>query len=76
MQSQNALILARLNSTPGEWVSMPELVQVSGSFNIHSRIDELRHKGGHAIENRTVRAPGSRRLQSSYRVPAPALQKI
>ena len=72
MQSQNQLIIERLKQTPGEWVSMPELVQVSGSFNVHSRIDELRHKGGHAIENRTTRAPGSRRHQSSYRVPAPA----
>ena len=68
MKSQNDLILARLNRTPGEWVSMPELVAVSGSYNVHSRIDELRHKGGHAIENRTVRAPGSRRHESSYRV--------
>ncbi len=32
---------------------MPELVEASGSFNIHTRIDELRHRYGVEIENQT-----------------------
>lgn len=52
--SQCKKILDRLQAQGGEgWVAMPELVAVSGSFNIHSRVDELRSKHGVAIENLT-----------------------
>jgi len=51
--SQCAKILARLAQQPGEWVTMPALVEVSGSYNIHSRVDELRHNHGVQIENET-----------------------
>ncbi len=37
----------------GGWVAMPTLVAVSGSYNIHSRVDELRHNHGVEIENHT-----------------------
>jgi hypothetical protein len=75
---QADLVLARLQESPGEWVSMPELARISGSMNIHSRIDQLRHQGGHHIENFMQRRPGSRRNDSFYRLilpqPEPANQ--
>ena len=49
--SQCAKILRRLQQSPGEMVPMPELVAVSGSYNIHSRVDELRSKHGIEIHN-------------------------
>lgn len=67
--TQSQAILDRLQATPGEWVPMPELVALSGSYNIHTRIDELRHTRSVSIENRMTRAPGERRKQSFYRVP-------
>jgi hypothetical protein len=51
--SQCAKILHRLQERPGEMVEMPELVRVSGSYNVHSRIDELRAKHGVVIHNET-----------------------
>ena len=67
--SQCELILRRLRATPGEWISMPELCQISGSYNIHTRIDQLRHGRGVAIENDIRRKPLDRRQYSYYRVP-------
>jgi len=43
-RSQNDLIQEELENKAGKWVPMPRLVDVSGSYNIHSRIDELRRK--------------------------------
>lgn len=57
-------ILERLQRTPGEWVPMPELWEVSGAFAVHSRISELRARG-HAIE---VKVVGSRPRCSAYRI--------
>jgi len=51
--SQCAKILAALRHANGGWVSMPSLVADSGSFNIHSRVDELRQVHGYAIQNET-----------------------
>jgi hypothetical protein len=67
--TQCAFIVSRLRQVPGEWVSMPELVAVSGSFNIHTRIDEIRHRLGHAVECKIERRQGSRRQFSFYRIP-------
>lgn len=53
--SQCAKILTVLKAMATEtdpWVPMPSLVLASGSYNIHSRIDELR-KRGYNIENQT-----------------------
>ena len=44
--SQCALILAALQAKPGRKIPMPELVRISGSYNIHTRVDELRHTHG------------------------------
>lgn len=70
-ESQARLILQALGKAAGNWVSMPHLVEVSGSYNIHTRIDELRHRHGHPqIENRCVRDPECKRRQiSEYRLP-------
>jgi hypothetical protein len=52
--SQCALILGALQSAPGRKIAMPELVRISGSFNIHTRVDELRHVHGFTqIRNET-----------------------
>lgn len=51
--SQCGKILAALHAAGGAWLSMPELVEISDSYNIHSRIDELRHAYGFNIENQT-----------------------
>ncbi|MDE2019381.1 MAG: hypothetical protein KGJ13_03470 [Patescibacteria group bacterium] len=63
--SQCSLILNSLRNARGKWVSMLELVALSGSLNIHSRIDELRHRG-FKIENKVER--GSRKRNSHYRL--------
>ena len=55
--------------THGGWVAMPTLVAVSGSYNIHSRVDELRHNHGVRIENKTD--VSTRPHRSFYRL-APA----
>ena len=65
--SQNSLVLAELQRRPGQWVSMPQLVEVSGSYNIHSRISELKLRGGWPLENKiTYREDGTR--MSWYRL--------
>lgn len=52
--SQTAKILARLREAKGLRVGMPELVEASGSYNIHSRISSLREQG-YCIFNATKR---------------------
>ena len=52
--TQNAIILQTLREASGQFVSMPALVLVSGSLNIHSRVAELR-KQGHRIESNVKR---------------------
>lgn len=63
--SQADLILRQLQATPGIWVAMPTLCAVSGSFNCHSRIADLR-KRGHHIEWRGERFEGH--TLSFYRI--------
>ena len=68
--SQCDTILKALLKRAGKWVSMPALVKASGSYNVHSRIDELRHKRGVRIENMTRQKKGSYGKTSLYRIPA------
>jgi hypothetical protein len=72
--SQCAAILSRLRKDPGQWVSMPDLVHVSGSFNIHTRVDEIRHRLGETVECKIESA--SRRKFSFYRVPPPPAPSV
>jgi hypothetical protein len=51
--SQCARIARELVRAHGNWVGMLRLVNVSGSYNIHTRVDELRRLHGYRIENRT-----------------------
>lgn len=67
--SQCDLILAALQARPGQWIPMPELARASGSLNVHTRIDQLRHERGLRIENQTER--DGRRQLSSYRLVVP-----
>jgi hypothetical protein len=61
--TQCELILAALES--GEWVPMPTLALVSGSYNVHSRISDLR-KAGFQIEHRNQHE--GRTIKSEYRM--------
>ena len=63
--SQCARILQRLSETPGEWVPMPVLVKLSGSYVIHSRIADLRNRG-HRIDHRNKII--HRQCHSEYRL--------
>lgn len=68
--SQCAKILRALRDAKGNaqegWVSMPKLVKLSGSYNIHTRVDELRTRWGAVIENYTDNA--QRPHVSKYRL--------
>ncbi len=64
--SQINRILDHLMEHKENWVSMPSLVHVSGSYNIHSRITELRKKG-HNIESLVKPMPDGSK-HSSYRI--------
>jgi biotin operon repressor len=64
--SQRQKILEVLSAHPGEWVRMVELGFRSGSWNVHSRISELR-KRGCDIEQRNE-YPGKRAIKSFYRL--------
>jgi len=70
-KTQEGIILDILTDQRGKWVPMPALAVASGSLNIHSRIDALRHKRGVKIENRTVVVGGEsgQMKVSSYRMP-------
>jgi hypothetical protein len=69
--SQADAILAELRGANGDWVSMPRLCAVSGSYNVHSRIADLRARG-HIIsqknEHTTDPKTGRRICASSYRL--------
>lgn len=47
--TQNDRILVVLQFQQRDWTPMPKLVEISGSYNVHSRIAELR-KRGHRVE--------------------------
>lgn len=68
--TQNDLILARLQETPGEWVAMPELCAAADSLNCHTRINDLRD-AGHVVENYQEYVAGTRRRKSYYRLILP-----
>lgn len=71
MQTQCDAILETLQAAKGEWVPMPHLARISESLNIHSRVDDLRHKRGLNIENKIERdSERPRRKVSFYRMPA------
>ncbi len=65
--SQTETILAALRAYEGYFVSMQDLASASGSFNVHSRIDELR-KRGYRIENKSTRDQVTKKVSSSYRL--------
>ena len=70
MQTQCDTILEALHDAKGAWVPMPHLARVSESLNIHSRVDELRHKRGMDIRNKQERDECNRkRKHSFYRIP-------
>jgi len=68
--SQCDLILAALRRKNGDWITMMDLHQLSGSMAVHSRIADLR-KRGHDISqyNDTVRSKRTGRpaVRSHYR---------
>ena len=64
--TQNALILARLQASPGEYVPMPELAAVSSAYAVHSRISDLRRAGWPIGKPRLTRR--GRTVCSSYQL--------
>jgi len=52
-------VLDCLQANLGEWVAMPRLADVSGSYVIHSRVAELRNRGCN-IRNKTETVNGVR----------------
>lgn len=66
MPTQTERIYRILRSARG-WVGMPRLARNSGSWNVHSRIADLRARGLE-IENRIQRRPGTTTLLSFYRL--------
>jgi hypothetical protein len=64
--TQCDLILEELTKAAGDWVSMPYLAHRSGSYNVHTRIDQLRHERGLAIENKCDPDPDQPRRRLSY----------
>jgi hypothetical protein len=65
--SQADIILGRLQSTPGEWVSVLELHEISRSLAVHSRINDLRNRG-YVIEHKNERPSDSTAVHSFYRI--------
>lgn len=65
--SQCGRILAALQDRAGQWVSLIDLAQVSGSMAVHSRIADLRARG-HQVEQKSERK--GRMIHSSYRLVA------
>jgi hypothetical protein len=73
MTTQCDAILEILRAAAGEWVPMPYLARASESLNIHTRVDELRHKRGLNIQTKTERdAERKHRKASFYRLPVEA----
>lgn len=56
-KSQEGKILAYLKRYEGQWVTLPTLVDISGSYAIATRISGLR-KQGHDIINKVQRVDG------------------
>jgi hypothetical protein len=63
--SQCDKVLARLEDSAGAWVSLPELVRVSGAYAVHSRVSDLRRRG-YSIEQASEHRDGL--VHSSYRL--------
>lgn len=65
--SQAEIILGRLSATPGEWVSVLELHEISRSLAVHSRISDLRDRG-YVIDHKNERPADSTAVHSFYRI--------
>ena len=63
--SQNDIILQELQESSPSWVTLPRLMEVSGSAAVHSRISDLRSRG-YQIDHGGDRAPDGRYI-SRYR---------
>ena len=71
--SQCDRILAELVGKAGQWVAMPHLCHISGSYNVHSRIADLRARPErHHIEHKNERIDGV--THSYYRLLTPETQ--
>jgi hypothetical protein len=66
--SQEEKILCRLIADLGNLVSLPDLMQASGSANVHSRIAALRRRGCQIPPATVVRGNDGRSKHSFYRL--------
>lgn len=60
------LTKARHTRANDGWVSMPHLCNMGAGYNIHSRMDELRHKRGMDIRNKIERDECNRKRKHSF----------
>lgn len=67
--SQADKILECLRARRPRWVPMPYLSAISGSLNIHTRIDDLRRKGFDIVNDQRTKRD-SRTRDSFYRLAA------
>lgn len=65
--SQAAKILECLRSRRPRWVPMPYLSAISGSLNVHTRIDELRRQGFDIVNDQRTKLD-TRSRDSFYRL--------
>jgi len=68
--TQTDALIAHLHAANGQWVGLPELVEVVGAFAIHSRAADAR-KAGINIENKVEFSPITKKRHSFYRLLAP-----
>jgi hypothetical protein len=69
-----ACLLERMRTHPNDpWVPMPQLANISGSLNVHSRISNLRDRG-YMIAHRQERRPD--RVILSFYCAAPEFDDV
>jgi biotin operon repressor len=54
MKNKAELLLATLRQRPGEFIDLPYLAAVVGTFDVRTRVARLRERG-YSIENKIVR---------------------
>lgn len=65
---QNDLLEAYFRAHPNVWIAMPVLVEVTGSYVVHSRVADCRNLRGMHIEHRNKWQVNGRRVCcSQYR---------
>jgi hypothetical protein len=59
-QTQNEKLRAYFEARPKQWLSMTDLGRAVNAWAVHSRVSDLRKRGGMCIWNRTALVDGQR----------------